>query len=185
MNETELRISTIGHSNRTLEELIALLTDAKIVCLVDVRRYPVSKRHPHFDTHNLRRACDQAQINYHWAGEHLGGYRPALAGSPHTALSDGLRGFADYMASEAFVQSISRLIDLAKTSPTAILCAEKHPQDCHRLLISDYLWTSGVVVEHLTEKGRCDGHRLSHCARLTQGKLIYDRLTQQSLALDL
>jgi len=177
-------IYTVGHSNRSLAELIVLLADAGIHYLVDVRRYPTSKRHPHFDSDNLRRACGGASVVYHWAGEELGGYRATAADSPHTALDERLRGYADYMRSETFARNIAWLIRLADRSPTAFLCAEKRPQDCHRLLIADYLWSQGVAVEHLIEAGVHEPHQLSSCVRLMQGKLVYDRLAQQSFALD-
>lgn len=180
----KVKLYTVGHSQRSLEELIGLLAEAGIRCLVDVRRYPTSKRFPHFASDRLRAACVAAAITYHWAGERLGGYRPTTVDSPHTALADGLRGYADYMESEPFARNIAQLKKLAESAPTTILCAEKRPQDCHRLLISDFLWSQGVAIEHLIDPGVRETHQLSSCARLTQGKLIYDRLSQQTLAFD-
>jgi len=182
-NKTQ-RIYTVGHSNRLLTELIGLLAEVGIRCLVDVRRYPTSKRYPHFNTENLRHACKEAGITYHWAGEQLGGYRSASPDSPHVALNEGLRGYADYMGSEAFLRNISQLTELATQQATAILCAEKHPQDCHRQLIADYLCNQGVAVTHLIDGDVRMRHELSGSARNARGMLVYDRLTQQSLPFD-
>lgn len=179
-----MTIFTVGHSNRTLPDLIGLLADAAIQCLVDVRRYPTSTRYPHFNADNLRRACEAEEIAYHWAGEQLGGYRPVVPGSPHVALDEGLRGYADYMDSEAFTRNVARLTDLAARQTTVILCAEKYARDCHRRMIADYLSSRGIAVVHLVDPETCEPHELSHAVRLTQGKLIYDRLTQQSLPFD-
>jgi uncharacterized protein (DUF488 family) len=184
MNAHETLLYTIGHSSRTLPELIELLRNAGIGFLVDVRRYPRSTRHPHFDSARLRKVCEVASIGYHWAGEQLGGYRAQTPDSPHTALPEGLRGYADYMQTERFLKSAAQLIDLARRAPTAILCAEKRPQDCHRSLISDYLCSNGVRVEHLIEPGVRETHVLNPRARLTQERLQYDGLTQGALPFD-
>jgi len=182
-NETQ-RIYTVGHSNRSLAELIELLAGAGVRCLVDVRRYPTSTRYPHFNTDRLRHACNEAKMAYRWAGEQLGGYRSASPDSPHIALNEGLRGYADYMGSEVFTRKIAQLANLARQQPTAILCAEKHPQDCHRQLIADYLCSQGVIVTHLIGGDVRMRHELSCSARDTRGMLVYDRLTQQSLPFD-
>jgi len=184
MNNQTQSIFTVGHSNRSLAELIELLAEVDVRCLVDVRRYPTSTRYPHFNTNNLRHACNEAGMTYRWAGEQLGGYRSASPDSPHIALDLGLRGYADYMYSEAFSRNIAQLTNLATQQATAILCAEKHPQDCHRQLIADYLCNQGVTVTHLIDRNVRMRHDLSRSARDTQGMLVYDRLTQQSLPFD-
>jgi uncharacterized protein (DUF488 family) len=184
VNKHEISLYTVGHSSRTLSELMELLRDAGIVCLVDVRRYPRSTRHPQFDSVRLRKACEGESIFYHWVGEQLGGHRTQAPDSLHTVLPEGLRGYADYMQTEKFLKSVSQLIELATRGPTAILCAEKRPQDCHRSLISDYLRNSSVKVEHLIEIGVREIHVLNPHARLTDGRLRYDGLTQGALPFD-
>jgi uncharacterized protein (DUF488 family) len=179
-----LTVWTVGHSSRSLEEVLDLLGPSNIRCLVDVRIYPRSQRHPQFDQRALRKAVEAAGIAYHWAGRALGGHRPPPSGSSHTALAAGLRGYADHMGSEAFQAGMTDLVDLAAHCPTAILCAEKDPQRCHRALIADYLVARGTKVVHLIAPDVTMEHRLSPQARIIDGQLVYNRATQGELALE-
>lgn len=121
---------------------------------------------------------------YHWAGRHLGGLRLPQPGSPHLALeSGGFRGFADHMETEAFQRGASKLINLGMKAPTAFMCAEKIPAQCHRSLIADYLTLKGMDVVHLIALGESPGHQLHPGARLESEKLIYDRQTSRPLPL--
>lgn len=175
---------TVGHSNRSLADLVALLRTAGIHTLVDVRAQPQSSRHPHFGQEPLREALTGAGIEYHWAGRQLGGHRPARADSPHTALrEDGLRGYADYMDSDTFKKAAVQLIGLARRAPCAILCAERDPLNCHRSLIADYLTLQGVEVRHLIEPGETHVHQLRPEVRRESQQLIYDRHTTAALPL--
>lgn len=175
---------TVGHSSRSLEDLVVMLQEAGIRTLVDVRAQPQSARHPHFGQEPLRDALTAADIEYHWAGRQLGGHRPARADSPHTALrEDGLRGYADYMDGDAFKKAAMQLIGLAKRAPCAILCAERDPLNCHRSLIADYLTLQGVEVMHLIEPGETRAHQLRPEARRESQQLIYDRNTTAELPL--
>jgi len=178
-------IFTIGHSDRSLAELLALLKDAGITCVVDVRAQPASTRHPHFNMESLRAALTETGIVYHWAGRHLGGLRTGQADSPHTALPvGGLRAFADHMESEAFARAIAQLLGLARKAPTAILCAEHLPENCHRSLIADYLTLQGVSVMHLIDADEQREHQLDPRARRESASLVYDRGTTGNLALN-
>jgi uncharacterized protein (DUF488 family) len=177
-------VYTAGHSNRQLSELLALLAAADIRTLVDVRAQPTSARHPQFRMETLRAAAADKGMTYHWAGRQLGGFRAPQAGSPHTALTaDWQRGFADHMKTDAFERGIAQLLNLAASSRTAILCAEKLPQDCHRALIADYLLLRGVSVRHLIEPGVTRDHELDPRARRESATLVYDRGTPGSLNL--
>ncbi len=178
-----LTIWTIGHSNRSIEELIAMLSEAGIATLVDVRAQPRSARHPQFNEQSLRASCGQASIVYHWAGRHLGGKRALQFNSPHSALDEGRRGFADHMGTEAFRRAVSQVVNLAARAPTAMLCAERDPQQCHRALIADYLVLQGLRVVHLMASGASHEHLLSPQARRESAALIYDR--QATAELDL
>jgi uncharacterized protein (DUF488 family) len=175
VSATELTLHTVGHSSRPLDELIALLTQAGVATLVDVRAQPHSARHPQFNEEALRSACGLANIVYHWAGRHQGGMRAARDGSPHRALDAGRRGFADHMGTEAFKKAAAQLLVLAARAPTAILCAERDPEHCHRALIADYLLLQGVRVVHLIAPGEAREHLLSPQARRESAELIYDR----------
>lgn len=167
---------TVGHSNRSLEALCALLESARVEILVDVRAQPVSSRLPHFNRDALREAAEARGMTYHWAGRQLGGLRPSRPDSPHVALSiDGLRGYADYMDTEAFKQAVSQLVTLAQTGSTAMLCAERLPAHCHRSLIADYLLLDGHTVIHLLEQGDFREHQLRAEARRESVALVYDR----------
>jgi uncharacterized protein (DUF488 family) len=178
-----LMLWTIGHGNRSIEELIAMLTEAGIATLVDVRARPHSTRHPQFNEESLREASGQANIVYHWAGRHLGGKRAPQLNSPHSALDEGRRGFADHMGTEVFQRAVSQVVNLAARGPTAMLCAERDPQQCHRALIADYLLLQGMRVVHLIETGKSHEHLLSPQARRESAALIYDR--QATAELDL
>ncbi len=165
---------TVGHGNRTQQELFALLAEAGIETLVDVRAMPRSKRNPQFDEEVLRSACEQAGVIYHQAGRQLGGLRTALPDSPHVALDPALRGFADHMETEGFRKAAAQLAAMAAKNPTAVLCAECDPAHCHRGLIADYLILRGVQVVHLIAPGEQREHLLSPAARRESAALVYD-----------
>lgn len=175
---------TVGHSNRSVAELIVLLKTAGVTTLVDVRTQPASARHPQFAMEALRAALEGQGMIYHWAGWHLGGLRQARPASPHVALeSGGFRGFADHMETEAFQRGASQLINLGMKASTAFMCAEKLPAQCHRSLIADYLTLKGIDVVHLITAGESHRHQLNPGARLESEKLIYDRQTSRLLPL--
>jgi len=184
MVNNTVTLYTLGHSNRTVAELIALLRPIPITTLVDVRAYPQSQRHPQFSQEALRQSLEAAGIIYHWAGKQLGGMRRAQGGSKHIALQDeSLRAYADYMECEVFHKAIVQLMHLAATAGTVILCAEKLPGDCHRNMISDYLLLQAVDVRHIIDEGKIVGHQLSPFARRESRQLIYDRGATQFLDL--
>jgi len=172
---------TVGHSNRELDELLAILEEAGVTTLVDVRAEPRSRRHPQFNEDALRAACAPANIVYHWAGRHLGGMRPLRPGSPHVALDEGRRGFADHMDTEIFKKAAAQLANMAAHAPTAILCAEREPEHCHRALIADYLLLQGARIVHLIAVGERRDHLLSPQARRESATLVYDRHTTAAL----
>jgi uncharacterized protein (DUF488 family) len=185
MCPTPLTIHTLGHSHRSMQELVALLRAAGIQTLVDVRSFPGSRRYPHFSGENLRMALEGAGMVYHWAGRQLGGKRTGQAVSAHTALSsDELRAYADHMETEVFRKGIQHLMQLAGKTRLAILCAEKMPQDCHRALLGDYLQQLGVSVRHIIDGASTLEHTLNPRARWKAPYLIYDQPRQGSLTLD-
>lgn len=175
MERDPITLYSVGHGNRTTEELITILARAGIETLVDVRAQPRSTRHPQFNEDALRAACERASIVYHWAGRQLGGLRAARAGSPHIALAEEVRGFADHMGTEPFKKAAAQLLHMAARAPAAMLCAERDPAHCHRALIADYLLLQGARVLHLIEPGDVREHLLSAQARRESAELIYDR----------
>ncbi|MBI3778259.1 MAG: DUF488 domain-containing protein, partial [Gammaproteobacteria bacterium] len=154
---------------------ITLLKGAGVATLVDVRAQPRSRHNPQFNDDSLRAACERAGLAYHWAGRQLGGMRAPRADSPHVALDEGRRGFADHMDTEAFRKGASQLQHLAAQSACAILCAEREPAHCHRALIADFLVLQGVRVLHLIAPGETREHVLSSEARRESAALVYDR----------
>jgi uncharacterized protein (DUF488 family) len=173
----------IGHGNRPMDQFVPLLVERAIRTLVDVRAQPHSSRFPHFTMAALRESMDELGIVYHWAGRQLGGRRSARPVSRHGALDEGLRGYADYMETDRFHKSAAQLMNLATRSPTAMLCAERSPERCHRRLIADYLTLQGAEVIHLIERDDARVHSLSPEARRESAQLIYDRFVNAELDL--
>src|SRR5712691_1714793 len=141
------RIYTIGHSTRELHELIGLLEENGVTRLADIRRFPGSRRYPHFSRDALSKSLPENGIVYEHF-EDLGGRRKPLGDSPNTALrNEQFRAYADYMATEEFRNAVDRLIDSDLT--TASMCAEAVPWRCHRNLLSDELARRGIEVVHI------------------------------------
>jgi uncharacterized protein (DUF488 family) len=181
-----LHLWTVGHSTRPIGEFTAMLDEAHIAALADVRRYPGSRRHPHYARDALAASLEPAGIGYLWLPE-LGGRREPRRDSLNTAWRNrGFRGYADYMESEAFRLGVARLLELARDRPTAMMCAEQAWQHCHRGLIADYLKAAGVQVLHIVGPGRFEEHPYTAPARIVDGRLGYGEApcTQGKLDLD-
>jgi uncharacterized protein (DUF488 family) len=168
------RLWTIGHGKRSSDDFVQLLLHAQIETVIDVRAYPVSRRHPQFSRPPLASALAGAGIDYVWEGAALGGRREPHAQSPHTALKEDVRGFADHMASPAFTLALERVTALAATQRAAIMCAETLAANCHRSLIADALTLRGVTVLHLVDRTHPAPHKLNMLARVRDGRLVYD-----------
>ncbi len=170
-------IYTIGHSTRSLDELLAALTGHGIVTLVDVRSFPMSRRLPHFNRESLERELPNRGIAYVWMKELGGRRKKILKDSPNIALrNESFRNYADYMMTDEFAQGIERLLQIAEQGRTAYMCAERVYFQCHRMLISDYLVAHGHRVLHIDdEKHAPREHKLMAEARLVDGKLVYDQ----------
>lgn len=169
-----MRIWTVGHGTRSVAELIALLREAGIAMVADVRTVPGSRRHPQFGKAPLRDALAAAGIGYqHLPG--LGGRREPRADSPHTALdASAFRGYADHMGTAEFAGDRGRLEEIARGRPTAYLCAETQWSACHRRMLSDLLTVRGWEVVHPLAPGKSEPHRLWDLARVVDGTLVYD-----------
>jgi uncharacterized protein (DUF488 family) len=177
-------IWTIGHGNRPLGEFLSLLKEAGIECLVDVRAYPASRRHPQFARESLDKSLADAGVRYVWEGKALGGRRKPEPDSPHLALRNpGFRAYADHMMSETFREGLARLIGLGSATPAAIMCAERLPWRCHRYLLADSLVARGVRVFHLVSPGQRKEHALNQLARVNGERLVYDTGEQPPLEL--
>jgi uncharacterized protein (DUF488 family) len=140
---------------------------------VDVRRFPGSRRHPHFNAEALGPTLAEAGIEYLHLPE-LGGRRNPVDGSPNAGWQVGqFRGYADHMESEEFAAGLSRLRELAGAKRTAVMCAEAQWWRCHRRLLSDALLVRGYEVVHIGARGETQQHELTHFALAEGEKLTY------------
>jgi uncharacterized protein (DUF488 family) len=166
-------ILTVGHSTRPLAEFIALLAAHSVARLIDVRTVPRSRHNPQFNLETLPAALEAAGIRYaHAAG--LGGFRRAGAESPNLGWRNAsFRGYADYMQTAEFAQSLASLMDLARHERVALMCAEAVPWRCHRSLIADALVVHGLRVEEIVDLTRCQIHALTPFAKVNGTAIIY------------
>jgi uncharacterized protein (DUF488 family) len=168
-----MRIFTIGHSKQRIESFLDALTAHGIALLMDVRRFPSSRRHPHFSKTRLETALRQRGIEYQHMPE-LGGHREPRPDSPNTAWREpAFRGYADYMETSAFADATARLLTFAEARPVAVMCAELRWSECHRGLISDYLAAGGHEVIHIVSAAISELHPYTRAARLVNGQLSY------------
>ena len=168
-----LKLWTIGHSTRSIDEFIEALKSFEIRTLADVRSFPGSRRCPQFNKENLRDSLAEAGIDYIHLPD-LGGRRRAKPDSLNMAWqSKTFRGYADYMETEAFQKGIARLLEAARERRTAIMCAEAVWWRCHRSLISDYLKANEVEVTHIMAAGKSAPHPFTSAASIVDGKLSY------------
>jgi uncharacterized protein (DUF488 family) len=169
-----MRIWTIGHSTRAIDDFISLLKENEINLLVDVRAWPGSKRYPQFNKDTLAESLNAHGIRYEHFPE-LGGKRKSKPDSRNTAWRNAsFRGYADYMETEQFQKGIERLLDVAaEAGPTAIMCAEAVWWRCHRSLIADYLKARGVEVLHVLGANKVEPHPYTSAARIVNGELSY------------
>jgi uncharacterized protein (DUF488 family) len=169
-----LEIWTLGHSNRDLGMFLNLLTASGIERVADVRRFPGSRRHPHFDRDALEESLRQAGITYrHFAP--LGGRRGRRTpGSTNTAWRvEAFNAYADHMATPEFAAALEALSAEAAAARTAVLCAEALPWKCHRRLIADALIVRGWTVRDILGPGQVEPHELTPFARVHDGRLTY------------
>ena len=166
-------VLTIGHSTRTLEELIRLLQAHGVARLVDVRTIPRSRHNPQFNADTLPASLEKAGIRYgHLAG--LGGLRHTTPASRNLGWRNAsFRGFADYMQTPEFEQSLEELIRLARTERVAVMCAEAVPWRCHRSLIADALVARRIPVEHIMSLTRRQAHAITPFARVRGTQVTY------------
>jgi uncharacterized protein (DUF488 family) len=167
-------VLTIGHSNHPLDRFLALLAQHEVEALVDIRRFPGSKKHPHFNRENLAAALQKPGVDYRWLGA-LGGRRPKQRNeSPNRGLeNEGFRNYADYMLTDEFREGVKTLLEVARRKRTAILCAEGLFWRCHRRLVSDFLVASGVTVQHIMPSGELRPHTLTSGAVIEGERVTY------------
>ncbi len=171
--EKNKAIWTIGHSTRTLDELVEMLHSFKIEMVVDIRSYPGSRRYPHFNKEALEISLPENDIQYMHLKE-LGGRRKVNPESKNTVWRHvAFRGYADYMETDEFKNGIKVLEKIALQQPTAYMCSEAVWWRCHRSMVSDYLKVGGWKVTHIMGIGKGEEHPYTSPARIADGILTY------------
>jgi uncharacterized protein (DUF488 family) len=166
-------VLTVGHSTRRQDDFIALLQAHAVKQLADVRTIPRSRHNPQFNRDRIASALQGAGIRYvHMKA--LGGLRHPRSNSLNTGWRNAsFRGYADYMQTREFAQGLRRLMKMAKTKRTAIMCAEAVPWRCHRSLIGDALLAHGYGVEEIESLKRTRPHVQTPWARIVGSKITY------------
>jgi uncharacterized protein (DUF488 family) len=169
-----LLLFTIGHSTHPLDGFLKLLGRHGIEALADIRRFPGSRKYPHFNRECLASALPQAGVEYRWF-EALGGRRKKPGDSSRNLglRNESFRNYADYMTNPEFHEAVGRLRELARQKRTAFMCSEGLFWRCHRRLVSDYLLVQGYEVQHIMPTGELRPHTLTEVARTDGGELSY------------
>jgi uncharacterized protein (DUF488 family) len=154
-----VRIYSVGHGARALEELVATLRAGGVTIVADVRSFPGSRRHPQFGREALAASLPAAGIDYCWLPRLGGRRKPGPSPSPNPAWQvEAFRSYADYMDTPEFAAGLDELLQLAQRSATAFMCAETHWSQCHRRILSDRLWSLRIDVVHLISPTRQEPH---------------------------
>jgi uncharacterized protein (DUF488 family) len=165
---------TIGHSNRPLQDFLDLLTANEIETIADVRRFPGSRRHPHFSQVALSASLHQVGIAYEHFPD-LGGRRSASSDVTKNSAwrVAAFAAFAEYMLTDEFKTAFTKLTEVARHSRTAIMCSEALPWRCHRRLIADQLLAEGWTVLDIVGPRSVRPHELPDFAIITAGQVTY------------
>ncbi len=166
-------VSTVGHSTHPIEDFIHILEAHGIRTLVDVRTIPRSRHNPQFNRESLSASLQKAGIDYrHLPG--LGGLRHPRKDSINTGWRNAsFRGYADYMLSREFGESLNALIELASQAPTAIMCAEAVPWRCHRSLIADALVARGILAMEILSATKSQPHAITSFGKVEGRQVTY------------
>lgn len=166
-------VMTIGHSTHPLEEFIRLLRAHAATCIADVRTVPRSRHNPQFNLDNLPGSLKKAGLGYvHLPG--LGGLRRARRDSVNLGWRNAsFRGYADYMQTPEFEQSLDELVRWASRERIVMMCAEAVPWRCHRSLIADALLVRGIRTEDIMSATRRQVHILTPFAEVSGTKITY------------
>ena len=176
----ETVVLTIGHSTRTLEEFVQLLEIYGLTLVVDVRMVPRSRHNPQFNKETLPTILKHYGVRYIHMPE-IGGLRHPKHESVNTAWKNsGFRGYADYMQTQEFADSLLKIVALARENRLALMCAEALPWRCHRNLISDALVIRHLKVEHIIGKDSVFSHELNSQAQVEGTKITYPLFTKES-----
>lgn len=172
-SEAPLTIFTIGHSTRPIGQFIELLRSNGVKQLLDIRTIPKSRHNPQFNGDEIAASLRAARIRYVYIKD-LGGLRRAKPDSINRGWRKAsLRGYADYMQTQAFIQALDHAIQLAETTPSALMCAEAVPWRCHRSLVADALLVRGIQVEEIIGAAKPKEHKLTPFACVRGTDITY------------
>lgn len=168
-----IRVYTIGHSTRSLNDFIELLKNYHITQLIDIRTIPQSRHNPQFNKVSLAHALRSHHIGYRHQ-KNMGGLRHAQPDSINTAWKNkSFRGFADYMQTASFKRGLESLIKTAHKKSVVIMCAEAVPWRCHRSLIGDALIARGIEVQDIYSIVSSKPHALTSWAQVHGTNVTY------------
>ena len=166
-------IYTIGHSTHTIEVFIAMSQSFEIQTIVDIRRFPGSRKFPQFDQDNLKKSLEKVGIQYISMLE-LGGRRKPNKDSKNTIWkNESFRGYADYMETAEFKNAVVDLEEIARKKTTVYMCAEAVWWRCHRSMVSDFLKAKGWTVLHILNVHKTEEHPYTSPARIVDGVVCY------------
>ncbi|HJZ88394.1 MAG TPA: DUF488 domain-containing protein [Polyangia bacterium] len=166
-------IWSIGHGNRSLDELARALEAHGVQALADVRSFPGSRRHPHFGREALAASLPSLGIDYTWWPD-LGGRRKVRPDSIHVGWQvAAFRAYADYMETPRFQAALDLLLRAAAQRPSAFMCAERLWWQCHRRLLSDALAVRGLAVVHILDAHKGEPHKLTPFLHVDGERLVY------------
>lgn len=171
----EKSIVTVGHGTLAAAAFAALVRDAGLDVIVDVRRYPGSRHNPQFGGEEMTRWLPEEGVAYRWMPA-LGGRRKGSPGSANVALRNAqFRAYADHMSSTAFAAAVGKLLDLRSAARVAVMCSEAVWWRCHRRLLADHIGlVNGLGVHHLFHDGRLAEHPITPGARRADDHVVYD-----------
>ena len=181
MGDSSPNVLTLGHSTKSWQEFVDLLEKHKINILADIRRFPGSRRYPHFNQAKMQVNLQEQQTRYVHL-EALGGRRePQEENGKNAGWRNGsFRGYADHMSTDEFRNGVDQLVALLNEGRIAIMCAEALPWQCHRSLVSDYLASIlGFKVQHIMPDGKLQSHSVTEFAQISDKSLAYPKVSAE------
>jgi uncharacterized protein (DUF488 family) len=170
-----MKVYTLGHSTRSIDEFVSILKHYEIEIVVDVRTVPRSKHNPQFEGSSLEKSLEENGSSYIHIRE-LGGLRNPKKDSQNMEWRNtSFRGYADHMEMDEFGSGLEMLKKIANEHSTVIICAEAVPWRCHRSLIADALTIEGWDVEHIMTEKIASKHKLTEFLKVVDGKLTYPK----------
>ncbi len=164
---------TIGHSTHPIAEFVQILKANGVKRVIDIRTIPRSRHNPQFNGEAIAESLRTAGIAYSHIKK-LGGLRHPSKESINLGWrNSGFRGFADYMQTSEFEAALERAIRLAKTKPSALMCAEAVPWRCHRSLVADALRVRKIPVKHIVSAARAQPHKITPFALIRGTRITY------------